>query len=688
MARGKSRVSRYLLLCFVAMLVIGMSFAGVASAQTTGDSLEPNDDRDSATQLGSGGSYDDLEVSSEEDSDYFAVEADAGDTITATIEFADDNGDIDLELQDADGNYLDGSISVSDNETVSYTVSEAGTYYVEVYSFSGAPTSYDIDVSTEESTSAADQLEPNNDRDSATDLGSGGSYDDLEVSSEEDSDYFAVEADAGDTITADIFFDGDEGDVDVTLQDASGNSLDGSYSVSDDERVSYTVGESSTYYVEVYSFSGAPTSYDIDVSTEESDVTGDSLEPNNDIASATDLGSGGSYDDLEVSTESNSDYFAVNADAGDTISADIFFDGGDGDVDLEIQDSAGSSLDGSYSVSDDESVSYTVSEAGTYYIEVYSFSGAPTSYDIDVSTDSNSDQIEDGADLRSISIGQTADGTIDSQDPTVQTSIHEPVSFYGQAGDTVDISMTSETGDTYLVLEGPDGTYLTYDDDGGDSLNSLIEEYELPSSGTYTIIATSLSGSETFDYTLSVSGTGTTATPQTNDDLSLSANASATAAGDMQVEFDLENTGSDTQAVILHAGNGVEALGSGYTISDHVDDGGSWRASEGSWLFEGLSGEVTPSVTVDVPENAQGTQYMTVVAESDAGNVSTSVVLDLDQIGIAQAADTNDDGDLSDSEILAAIEAWRTDSTIDGTDISVSNDEILSLISTWRAEGN
>ena len=536
-----------------------------------------------------------------------------------------------------------------------------------------------------------DSLEPNDDIDSATELGSGGSYDDLEISSYDDSDYFRVYADAGDTITADIFFDDDNGDIDLALYDEDEYYLDGSASVSDDESVSYTVSESGYYYVEVYPWSGAPNSYDIDVTTNGTGtVDGDSLEPNDDLSSATELGNGGSYDDLEVSTEDDSDYFRVYADSGDTIQADIFFDDDEGDVDLEIQDSDGYYLEGSYSVSDDESATYTVSESGYYYVEVYSFSGAPTSYDIDVSTDSSDDQIEDGADLRSISYGETAEGTIDTLDPTVEGYFHEPVSFYGQEGTNVDITMTSETGDSYLVLQGPDGEYLTFNDDGGDGLNSEISDYELPQTGTYTIIATSYSGSSTFDYELSLSASGSSSggEVQTNEDLSLNANTTATASGDMLVEFDLENTGSETQAVILQAGDGVDQLGEGYSISAHSDDGGNWRSSEGSWLFDSLSGEVNPTMTIDVPEDAEGTEYMTVVAESDQGNVSTTVVMDLDDIGIVQAADTNDNGELSDSEVLAAIEAWRTDSTIEGTDVTVSDEEIINLISTWRAEGS
>ena len=692
MVRGKRRFARCLTLCFVAMLVIGMSFAGVAGAQTTSDTLESNDERSTATDVGSGDSYDGLSIHSSDDEDYFAVDVEAGERITADIEFEHSDGDLDMVIQDSTGSTLAGSASVSDDESAEYIAQESGTYYVQVYGFGGDTAEYDVSIDTEEV--SGDSLEPNDERSSATDLGTGDSYDDLEISSATDSDYFAVQADAGDTITADIAFSHANGDLDMVLLDADGNALDGSASVSDDENIEYTVTESGTYYVEVYAFSGAPNSYDIDVNTSSSGTDGD--------------------------------------------------------------------------------------------------------------------QIQDGADLRSISVGESADGTIDTSDPTVEGYYHEPVTFYGESGEALNIEMTSETGDSYLVLQGPDGEYLTFNDDGGDGLDAAIEDYVLPQSGEYTIIATSYSGSSTFNYTLSVeegeapedddlepnddidSATslgdggsyddliiadtygesdyfavyaqeGQTITADitfsdddgdldleiqddtgaflngsysvsddetvtytaeesgtyyvevyafsgaptdydidvstsgadgeettTNENLSLNANATATASGNIEVAFDLENTGDDSQAVILQAGDGVESLGSGYSISDRSDDGGTWRSSEGSWLFDDLSGgeTVSPTATVDVPEGADGTRLMTVSAESDSGTVTTVVEVDLSGIGIAQAADTNDDGELSDTEVLAAIEAWRTDSTIEGTDTYVSDEQIINLVSTWRAEGS
>lgn len=63
--------------------------------------------------------------------------------------------------------------------------------------------------------------------------------------------------------------------------------------------------------------------------------------------------------------------------------------------------------------------------------------------------------------------------------------------FAGEAGDQVTISMVSPGGelDTYLLLLDPSGNIIMEDDDGFGDTNSLINAFELPESGLYTIIA-------------------------------------------------------------------------------------------------------------------------------------------------------------------------------------------------------
>jgi hypothetical protein len=121
---------------------------------------------------------------------------------------------------------------------------------------------------------------------------------------------------------------------------------------------------------------------------------------------------------------------------------------------------------------------------------------------------------EDGLNLRSISYGQTAQGELDEQDPYGYRGYYEPVTFEGTAGDVVTISMSS-ADDTYLMLQNPAGDIVAENDDY-DGLDSQITEYALEDGGTYTIIATSYSDGDLFEYTLTLNMVGEetpTATP-------------------------------------------------------------------------------------------------------------------------------------------------------------------------------
>lgn len=114
-------------------------------------------------------------------------------------------------------------------------------------------------------------------------------------------------------------------------------------------------------------------------------------------------------------------------------------------------------------------------------------------------------QNAESADLRSIDRNSTATGAIDKEDPYDEdrNGYYEPVTFEGSAGEHVDIDMGSQRGDTYLQLRGPDGTVIAENDDTDRSLNSSVET-TLPSNGTYTIVATSFSQQDTFEYDLSL----------------------------------------------------------------------------------------------------------------------------------------------------------------------------------------
>lgn len=83
----------------------------------------------------------------------------------------------------------------------------------------------------------------------------------------------------------------------------------------------------------------------------------------------------------------------------------------------------------------------------------------------------------------------------------------QPVTFEGESGDSVRMTLESWHFDPYLVLEGPDGEIVGEDDDGAGGLDSQIET-TLSQSGQFTIWAGSYSGWGTGDYTLELRANG------------------------------------------------------------------------------------------------------------------------------------------------------------------------------------
>lgn len=78
------------------------------------------------------------------DDDWYRVSVLPGnEKVILDLRFKHSEGDIDLALHDASGSVLAQSISVTDNERISYMVPSAGIYYVRVY-FANAGNAYDL----------------------------------------------------------------------------------------------------------------------------------------------------------------------------------------------------------------------------------------------------------------------------------------------------------------------------------------------------------------------------------------------------------------------------------------------------------------------------------------------------------------------------------------------------------------
>lgn len=123
----------------------------------------------------------------------------------------------------------------------------------------------------------------------------------------------------------------------------------------------------------------------------------DNYEPNNYRSSAYDLSS---YSGRWLSSISGSgyqwddDWYEIYLNSGARVDVDLRFVHYDGDIDLQLVNSSGSTLASSTGTSDDEYVSYTVSSSGYYYIRVY-YDDDGNSYDMKWTTSGGSQQDDD-----------------------------------------------------------------------------------------------------------------------------------------------------------------------------------------------------------------------------------------------------------------------------------------------------
>ncbi|MET0623611.1 MAG: FG-GAP-like repeat-containing protein, partial [Pyrinomonadaceae bacterium] len=194
---------------------------------------------------------------------------------------------------------------------------------------------------------------------------------------------------------------------------------------------------------------------------------------------------------------------------------------------------------------------FTLPTTGTYRILANSFAPNTTgAYQLRLDLNVSCPQTP-------INVGQTVGGTLSASDCRFSDgSFYDTYTFNAAGGQQIAVAM-SAAFDTYLLLLFPDGSLLTFDDDGGDGNNSRIPAdsgfITLPAAGTYRIIANSFSGSVTGSYTLSLLG---------------GSSASALKAVYVGQSGDFDADGRDDRAV--------------------------WRASAGAWFVVNSSnGSVT-----------------------------------------------------------------------------------------------
>lgn len=314
--------------------------------------------------------------------DYYRIDIDDWTDIQIAMDML--TADADIALLDTDGNYLADSIAGgSSAENIAVSVGP-GTYYLEVYVFSGE-TNYRLSISGSTGTPPpADEV--GNTRETATNLGviDGSTTFSDWVGPSDSDDYWRFELTSEATVT--ITMTGLSSDVDIVLEDDFGSVLNSSAAGGTDDEFMQSTLEAGAYYVRVYPFTGA-SNYEVTIEVET--TTGSIEQPDNagsSPADSADLGVLGTepvtLNDW-VGPDDVSDYYRFELAEPADVVITLVPDSGDADVEILSADDE-SYLGGSIRPDTQEERIELSLPAGDYVIRAYIFDGE-TDYELTVS---------------------------------------------------------------------------------------------------------------------------------------------------------------------------------------------------------------------------------------------------------------------------------------------------------------
>lgn len=364
----------------------------------TGDAFEDNDTRETASVLTATDDavYADLTIDTSNDVDFFEITAAFDGALEVSIDFTDADGDLDLQLLNASGQVVDSSAGVTDQETVSAAASAGDVFYARVFGFSGATNAYAMTVDQPEDGAGGpppptgDRFEDNDTLATATVLAASddATFDGLSIDAAGDDDFYEITASLDGVLEVSIDFTDANGDLDLELLNAAGQVVASSAGVTDTESVSVSAAAGETFFARVYGFSSATNDYALSIDQPSGETppppSGDAFEDNDTLGAATTVAVDFTSDALTIDAPGDQDYFEITAGADGVVSVEIDFRHADGDLDLQLLNSAGAVVETSASVQDGESVSAVAEEGEVFFARVYGFGGAVNAYEMTV----------------------------------------------------------------------------------------------------------------------------------------------------------------------------------------------------------------------------------------------------------------------------------------------------------------
>jgi subtilisin family serine protease len=225
------------------------------------DGYENNDTQAAATPVAMGDSLQAAACSN--DDDWFELPLDIYQTVAVDVLFSHSVGDIDVEIYDANGDFLFDSTSASDNEQIVFTSLGDDVFYIRVYGWEGAQNRYQMNL-VPDANRCLDPYEKNDNSGDAAGITVGDAISAIGC----DDDWYSFTVPAGATITADLYFTDSLADLDLELRAPNGSLLDSSTSSTDNEQVSASAPTTGVYTLLVeFPFFGSITPYDLHLNT-------------------------------------------------------------------------------------------------------------------------------------------------------------------------------------------------------------------------------------------------------------------------------------------------------------------------------------------------------------------------------------------------------------------------------------
>lgn len=374
----------------------------------TPDILENNDGTLSATFLGTLGSTTMTGLNITDD-DYFEFIA-GGSTGQVDATFSHAAGDLDVEIYEAtDLTTIHASATTtSDNESVTFATVPGDRYFVRVFEKSQQPgvlhSGYDLTVQT--TGLVADGFEPNDTLATAINL-SGGGVGPLtsinltaNIHTAGNDDWYQFEAGVGGLQPFTILFDHAQGNLGLQVTQTDGTVLAASTGTSgvtngyESVTVDLTVG--TNYLIRVIGTDQNP-GYQLlagDIPRDAFESTG-AMQDNDTLATAASFGTFGGtnvthkiFRDLTLDSAGDNDFYSVTPAADGSLHVRMFFETGLGNLNVEVQNAAGTVLQSGVPGQDREELTVTGVTAGTtYFIRVFGGAGVThPNYTLDVET--------------------------------------------------------------------------------------------------------------------------------------------------------------------------------------------------------------------------------------------------------------------------------------------------------------